>query len=171
MPGEPHPAKLAGRRLRGAGDRPGGTGKYGRPTQGIRRCEGRQGEGRVSREALHWQQAAICRTWSILTADMKAAALIKRELTVYRRLSKDPRCPRRVRWLLGAAVLYTVSPIDLIPDFIPVLGHLDDLLLVPLLVWLALRSLPPGLLQEVRSQVQSERGTAAEIALVVERVE
>ena len=74
------------------------------------------------------------------------------EISVCRRVLADPRTPRRARWLLGAAVAYAVSPIDIIPDFIPVIGHLDDLVILPILIWLALRSLPPGLLAEHRSQ-------------------
>jgi uncharacterized membrane protein YkvA (DUF1232 family) len=59
------------------------------------------------------------------------------------------------RWLLGAAVAYALSPIDLIPDFIPVLGHLDDVLIVPLLVWLALRIVPAHVVAEHRSRLMS----------------
>ena len=53
------------------------------------------------------------------------------EIKIYQAVLKDPRCPRPARWLLAAAIAYTISPIDLIPDFIPVIGHLDDILIVP----------------------------------------
>ncbi|HET9354952.1 MAG TPA: YkvA family protein, partial [Sphingomicrobium sp.] len=66
----------------------------------------------------------------------------------------DPRVPRRAKWLAGAAVAYALSPIDLIPDFIPVVGHLDDLLIVPGLAWLALRQVDPALLAELRKQAR-----------------
>jgi uncharacterized membrane protein YkvA (DUF1232 family) len=65
--------------------------------------------------------------------------------------ARDPRCPcgaRAVGLLLAA---YAFSPIDLIPDFIPVLGLLDDLLLVPSGLWLFVRMLPPGLIEEHRA--------------------
>ena len=78
----------------------------------------------------------------------------RREIHLYRRMLADPRTPRRTRWLLAAAVGYAVSPVDLIPDFIPVVGHLDDLVVLPLLVWLALRSMPPELLSEHRRQIE-----------------
>lgn len=78
---------------------------------------------------------------------------ILQELEVYRSVMADPRCPRAARWLLAGAMAYAVSPIDLIPDFIPVLGHLDDLFIVPLLVWLALRLIPKDLVTEHRGKV------------------
>jgi uncharacterized membrane protein YkvA (DUF1232 family) len=72
------------------------------------------------------------------------------EIAVYRAVMADPRCPRAARWLLGAAVAYALSPVDLIPDFIPVLGYLDDVLILPLLVWLALRMIPKEVVAEHR---------------------
>ena len=55
---------------------------------------------------------------------------------------KDPDTPKRARWLCALAVGYALSPLDLIPDFIPVLGALDDLLLLPLLITLAVKCIP-----------------------------
>lgn len=78
------------------------------------------------------------------------AARFRKELGIYRAVLADPRCPRVARWLLGAAIAYALSPVDLIPDFIPVLGHLDDVLVVPLLLWLALRLIPKELIAEHR---------------------
>jgi uncharacterized membrane protein YkvA (DUF1232 family) len=65
--------------------------------------------------------------------------------------TRDPRCPwgARIVGLLIAA--YALSPIDLIPDFIPVIGLLDDALLIPAGLWLFVRLLPPGLLDEHRA--------------------
>ncbi len=58
---------------------------------------------------------------------------------------------------MGAVtVAYALSPIDLIPDFIPVLGYLDDLLLIPLGVWLTIKMLPTGLMQEYRHRIATE---------------
>ena len=75
----------------------------------------------------------------------------KRELDVYRRALRHPRTPKSARFFLGAAVTYALSPIDLIPDFIPILGHLDDLLIIPLLAWLGLRLIPADVLDECRT--------------------
>jgi uncharacterized membrane protein YkvA (DUF1232 family) len=77
----------------------------------------------------------------------------KRELRVYRRVVQHPQCPRLARWFLGGAVAYLLLPFDLIPDCVPVLGQLDDLLIVPLLIWLGLRRVPPELLAAVRAEV------------------
>jgi len=52
--------------------------------------------------------------------------------------------------LLGSAVAYTLTPIDLIPDFIPIVGHLDDAIIVPTLVYFALKAIPSDLLEEHR---------------------
>ena len=81
------------------------------------------------------------------------ASRLRREVRVWRAVLADPRTPRLARWLLGAAVAYAVSPVDLIPDFIPVLGHLDDILILPLLVWLAVRLIPAEVVAEHRARV------------------
>ena len=84
------------------------------------------------------------------------ASRLKNEINVYRRVISHPRCPRFARICLGAAVAYALSPIDIIPDFIPVLGYLDDAIILPVLVFVALRSLPEGLVDEVRAEMMSE---------------
>ncbi|MEY2802107.1 MAG: hypothetical protein RL513_1692 [Pseudomonadota bacterium] len=68
---------------------------------------------------------------------------------------RHPGTPRIARVIAVLAVAYALSPIDLIPDFIPVLGYLDDVVLLPLLVWLALRCIPAGVLHECREQAQA----------------
>ena len=84
----------------------------------------------------------------------------KMQLSTYHAAIRHPRTPRLARWLLLAAIAYAASPIDLIPDFIPVLGHLDDLIIVPALVALAIRLIPEDVFVECRSlNLQSEATT------------
>ncbi|MBT3604608.1 MAG: DUF1232 domain-containing protein [Candidatus Latescibacteria bacterium] len=77
----------------------------------------------------------------------------KQNFDVFQGLYSDPRTPKRARWLLWAAIGYTLLPFDLIPDFIPVLGQLDDLVIVPLLIILAIKNMPPELYEEHRQRV------------------
>ena len=65
---------------------------------------------------------------------------------------KNPRTPWYAKALGAIVVAYALSPIDLIPDFIPVLGYLDDVLLLPILIWLTVKLLPADVLSECRSQ-------------------
>lgn len=63
---------------------------------------------------------------------------VRRELRFYRAVLQDPRTPRAARWLIGAGLAYLCTPFDLIPDFIPLIGQLDDLLVVPALIGTAM---------------------------------
>jgi uncharacterized membrane protein YkvA (DUF1232 family) len=88
----------------------------------------------------------------------KAKAVVeafKREVKVYRLVLADRRTPWLARVFLGAAVAYALSPIDLIPDFIPVVGYLDDVVVVPGLVYLALRLVPREMVRECRAKVRA----------------
>ena len=69
---------------------------------------------------------------------------------------KDPRIPWYAKVIIAATVGYALSPIDLIPDFIPVLGQLDDLVIVPAGISLALRMIPEEVLNEYREKAKSE---------------
>ena len=85
---------------------------------------------------------------------------LRGELSALRLASTDPRTPRRARWLVAGAVAYALSPIDLIPDFVPGLGQLDDLLILPLAIWLAVRMTPPEVMAECRQRVREEKRTS-----------
>lgn len=81
---------------------------------------------------------------------------LKRELRVYQLVLKDNRTPKLAKWLLGLAVGYTLLPFDLIPDFIPVLGHIDDVIIVPALVLIALKLVPAEVVAECRTKVETQ---------------
>ncbi|MBV9881831.1 MAG: DUF1232 domain-containing protein [Sphingomonadaceae bacterium] len=70
-------------------------------------------------------------------------------------VARDPRTPWPARLLCLAVAAYALSPIDLIPDFIPLLGLVDDALLIPAGLWLVGRLLPPGLMDEHRATARA----------------
>lgn len=84
------------------------------------------------------------------------AARVKRELAVYRLVLKDDRTPWLAKAILGLAVGYVLLPFDLIPDFIPVIGQLDDLVIVPALVMLSLKLIPSQVIRDCREKVDQD---------------
>ncbi len=86
-----------------------------------------------------------------LAAWKRRARQLKRDTYALYLALKDPRAPWYARLVAGLVVAYAFSPIDLIPDFIPVLGYLDDLLIVPLGIALTLKLMPPGVLADARA--------------------
>jgi uncharacterized membrane protein YkvA (DUF1232 family) len=80
---------------------------------------------------------------------------VKAELNVYRLVLKDRRTPLLAKVLLGLAVGYVLLPFDIVPDFVPVLGQLDDLIIVPGLVLLALKLVPKEVVEECREKTKA----------------
>lgn len=91
---------------------------------------------------------------AILEQWKQRARQLKAELYALYLAYKDPRVPWYARLVAACVVGYAFSPIDLIPDPIPVLGYLDDLILIPLGIALAVRLIPPGVLDECRVQAR-----------------
>lgn len=83
------------------------------------------------------------------------ARQLKQELAVYRLVLKHPQTPWPAKLFLGLAVGYLLLPFDLIPDFIPVLGQLDDVIIIPVLLYIALRFIPKTVIQSCREQVNA----------------
>jgi uncharacterized membrane protein YkvA (DUF1232 family) len=86
------------------------------------------------------------------------ARSIKNDIAALYLASRDPRVPWYAKAVAAGVAAYAASPIDLIPDFIPILGHLDDLVIVPLGILLAVRLIPPQLMAEHR-HAAAERST------------
>ncbi len=73
---------------------------------------------------------------------------------MYRLVLRHPQTPWVAKLFLGLAVGYLLLPFDLIPDFIPVLGQLDEVVIIPLLLYIALLFIPKAVIQNCREQVQ-----------------
>ena len=86
------------------------------------------------------------------------ARAIKRDIHALWLAARDPRTPWYAKALAMGVAAYALSPIDLIPDFIPVLGYLDDAILVPLGIILAVRLMPPELMAEYRAAAAAAEG-------------
>ena len=97
------------------------------------------------------------------------ARALKRNVAMLALAARDPAVPLAAKLLAGAVAAYALSPIDLIPDFIPVLGLLDDVLLVPAGIWLVLRMIPPEVLAQlrIRAEAQADLPRSRVAALVI----
>lgn len=80
------------------------------------------------------------------------ARRVKRDAVAVWIAARDPRVPWYAKVVAATTAAYALSPIDLIPDFIPVIGYLDDLVIVPLGIAVTVRLIPAGLMQEFRAQ-------------------
>ena len=90
-----------------------------------------------------------------LLAELKQRARhLKAETFALYLAARDPRTPWYAKLLVAGIVAYAVSPIDLIPDFVPVLGYLDDLILIPAGIALAVKLVPDSVLTDCRAQAQ-----------------
>ena len=82
------------------------------------------------------------------------ARQIKRDVMTLWFARSHPATPWYAKVMGAFVVAYALSPIDLIPDFIPVLGYVDDVILLPVLIWITVRLLPPEVLQDSRSRAE-----------------
>jgi uncharacterized membrane protein YkvA (DUF1232 family) len=96
------------------------------------------------------------------------AQRLKRDVVALWIAARDARVPVLAKIVAGATAAYALSPIDLIPDFIPILGYLDDLIIVPAGVWLAIRIIPAPLMTEFRAAADARANRpVSRIAAVV----
>jgi len=82
----------------------------------------------------------------------RKARKLKRQIWALFLALKDPQTPWSAKLLIGATVAYAVSPVDLIPDFIPILGQLDDLVILPVMITLALKLIPREIMARCRRE-------------------
>ena len=92
----------------------------------------------------------------MLTQLKNRARALKQEAFAIYIAARDPRTPWYVRALVFFVVAHTFSPIDLIPDFIPILGYLDDLIITPGGIWLAVRLIPAEVMAEARATAAAQ---------------
>jgi uncharacterized membrane protein YkvA (DUF1232 family) len=93
---------------------------------------------------------------SVLNRLKVFASALKRDVVALWIAARDPRTPWHAKAVAGAVAAYALSPIDLIPDFVPVLGYLDDLLIVPLGIAWAVRLIPVQLMAEFRAEAMKK---------------
>jgi uncharacterized membrane protein YkvA (DUF1232 family) len=80
------------------------------------------------------------------------AIKLKAEFAFYKRLQQHPQTPKLAKALLWLAIGYLLMPFDLIPDFLPVIGQLDDVVIIPLLIYFALKLTPPDVIAACRAE-------------------
>ena len=97
-----------------------------------------------------------------MTTWKERARNLKRDVVAIALAVRDPRVPWYAKAVGACVIAYALSPIDLIPDFVPVLGYLDDLVLVPLGLLLVLRLIPADILAEHRVAATAHRGAAGQ---------
>jgi uncharacterized membrane protein YkvA (DUF1232 family) len=101
------------------------------------------------------------------------ARRMKRDTLALYLASRDPRVPWHAKAMAMATAAYAFSPIDLIPDFVPVLGYLDDLILLPLFIALTIRLVPREIMAELRIEADHRltnarpRSTAGAVVIVL----
>jgi uncharacterized membrane protein YkvA (DUF1232 family) len=89
------------------------------------------------------------------------AETVKRDVGALYLATRDPRVPWYAKAVAAGVAAYALSPIDLIPDFIPVLGHLDELVVLPLGILLAAKLVPREIMAELRAEAAGGRGSRA----------
>ena len=81
------------------------------------------------------------------------ATKLKAEFEFYRRLQQHPQTPKLAKALLWLAIGYVLMPFDLIPDFLSIIGQLDELVIIPLLLYFAIKLTPPDIIAACRSEI------------------
>jgi len=114
--------------------------------------------GQTSERSQQWNDQPIAgvHRMSLASSLLKMSGSLKRNLQALYLAYRDPRVPVRAKVLIAALMAYAASPVDLIPDFIPVLGYLDDLILLPIGVSLAIKMIPKDVLSEYMDRARTQ---------------
>lgn len=80
----------------------------------------------------------------------------KKDLKLYRYVLADRRTPRITKILFGAAIGYAISPIDILPDVIPFIGQIDDLMVIPVIIWIGMRFVPKEVVDDFRAKTTNQ---------------
>lgn len=95
-------------------------------------------------------------SWGNFKNKLKSiAAKLKAEFIFYQALQKHPQTPKFAKALLWLAIGYLLMPFDLIPDFLPIIGQLDEVIIIPALLYFALKLTPQTVIDECRKMVES----------------
>lgn len=111
--------------------------------------------GRFERQPGRHSQAATFPGSNLLQRLRRLALRAKREALFAWLAARDPRTPWLVKLICGAAAAYVFSPVQLLPDFLPVIGYVDDIAVVALAAWLARKLLPSDLSRELHAKAES----------------
>jgi uncharacterized membrane protein YkvA (DUF1232 family) len=104
---------------------------------------------------------------TVLDAVKQWAFTIRRDVMAVWFAARDPRVPWYAKATALGVAAYALSPIDLIPDFIPILGYLDDLIIVPLGILLVVKLIPPDLMAEFRAEAARREGRPRSIVAAI----
>jgi uncharacterized membrane protein YkvA (DUF1232 family) len=92
---------------------------------------------------------------------------LRRDIVALSLAARDPRVPWYAKALAAAVAAYALSPIDLIPDFVPVLGQIDDLVLVPIGIWLVVQMIPSAVMADLRERARDRPQSSSVAGLVL----
>ena len=95
------------------------------------------------------------------------ASLLRRDIVALSLAARDPRVPWYAKAVAAVVAAYALSPIDLVPDFIPVLGQIDDLILVPLGIWLVVKLIPEPVMADLRARAKDMDGSRSVAGLIL----
>lgn len=107
--------------------------------------------------SIHWydESLELIKSEGMFDKLKQLASRLKAEFDFYKRLQKHPQTPKLAKALLWLAIGYVLMPFDLIPDFLPVIGQLDELVIIPLLLYFALKLTPPEIILACRNPTES----------------